>query len=496
MAKSNLTKQQAIERLWHMGNLSYKLKGVQKEMREAIYNSKGKKTVFLIARRTGKTFVMMTVAVEYCIKNPNVIVKVLFPKKKDAKKVAQEQMVPILQDCPKDLMPERKVADDIYLFPNGSQIQMAGTDAGNAESVRGSSCDLALLDEAGFHDYHEFSYIIQSIIMPTLLTTKGKMVLASTPSKQEDHPFMTDYVLPARLDNTIIEFDVYSNPLINDEDIKEIAAEYPQGVEDPAFQREFLLISAISSEDFVVPEFTKEVQKDIIDTWKKPVYYDAYVSGDPAVTDLTVMLFAYYDYLNGKIIIEDELVLGGPGEPLTTKDIADGIKRKESLLFKNDLTAEIYEPYMRIMDNNNKFLINDLYQEHGLRFIATAKDEKIAQINKLRIMLSQGQIIINPKCKNLIYHLQTARWKKTRNNTIKGFQRVKGDKSRELKPHHADAVDALIYLVRNVDINKNPYPREFFASGGNVFNSEKSVFKKTKKATDFMKKIANIRKND
>ena len=172
----------AKDKLWRMGNLEWKLKGVQKEMREAVYNSKGKKTVFLCARRLGKSFTMMLIAVEYCLKQPNTIVKVLFPKKKDAKQVVREQMKTILSDCPVDIKPEWKEQDKIFFFPNGSEIQMAGTDGGSAESVRGGSCHLAILDEAGFQDYHEFEYILQSIIMPTLLTTKGKMILASTPS--------------------------------------------------------------------------------------------------------------------------------------------------------------------------------------------------------------------------------------------------------------------------------------------------------------------------
>lgn len=494
MATASLTKEQAIERLWRMGNLSYKLKGVQRDMREAVYGSKGKKTVFLCSRRLGKTFTMCTIATEYCVKNKNVIVKYLTPVKKDAKTIIIPIMRTILEDCPDDMKPVWKEADKVYDFPNGSQIQIGGTDNGNAESLRGGYSQLAILDEAGFHDYNDFSYILQSIIMPTLLTTKGKMILASTPSREEDHPFMVEYVLPSKIDGTIIEYDIYSNPMITEQDIEDIAREYPQGKEDPGFKREFLLISEISSEDFVIPEFSKDVQKDIIQPWKKPVYYDAYVSGDPAVTDLTVMLFAYYDYLNGKIIIDDELILGGPGEPLTTKDIADGIKRKESLLFKNEYTGESYTPYMRIMDNNNKFLINDLYQEHGLHFVATAKDDKIAQINKVRMMIAQGNIIINPKCKNLIYHLQTARWKKSSTGKIShtSFQRVKGDLSKGFKSHHADAVDALIYLVRNVDMGKNPYPKEFFISNSNnIYHSDKTNFKKTQRSKDFMKKLIN-----
>ena len=475
-----LTKQQELDikvakdKLWRMGNLEWKLKGVQKEMHKAVYNSKGKKTIFLCARRLGKSYTMMLIAIEYCLKNPDTIVKILFPKKKDAKQVAREHMKSILIDCPEDLKPHFKEQEKIFFFPNGSEIQMAGTDGGSAESVRGGSCHLAILDEAGFQDYNEFNYIVQSIIMPTLFTTKGKIVFASTPSKEIDHPFMVDYVLPARRDGTIIEYDVYSNPLVTKEDIDEMAAEFPGGKEDPNFLREFMLVSDVKSDDIVVPEFDKDLKRDAVQQVDRPVYYDGYVSGDPAAVDLTAILFAYTDYLNNRIVICDELILGGTHEKITTQHIADGIIRKEKLNFSHPLTGEVKTPYMRVMDNNNKILLNDLSVEHGLSFIPTAKDNKQGQVNKLRMMLSQGQIIIDPKCVNLIYHLEAGRWKTCR----KKFVHLKGIKDKGLKPNHCDALDALIYLARNVNLQKNPYPSDYSPGFGQAYhipNNEPSL---------------------
>jgi PBSX family phage terminase large subunit len=481
---------EAKEKLWRLGNLEWKLKGVQKQMRRAVHTSKGKRTVFLCSRRLGKTFVMMTIAVEFCVKNPNSIVKVLFPKKKDAKSVAKDQMKVILDDCPIDIAPEWKEQDKLFLFPNGSEIQMAGTDSGSAESVRGSRCHLAILDEAGFHDYNEFKYIIQSIIMPTLLTTKGKMILASTPSKQPDHPFMVDYVRPARFEGSLIEFDVYSNPLISRETIEEIASEYPMGKEDPDFQREFLLKSDIITTDTVIPEFTEDLKKDIIKEIPRPDFFDTYTTCDPAASDLTAILFGYYDFIKGTVVIEDELCLGGENVSITTDDLATGIKRKEKLLYTNTLTGEVKVPLMRIMDNNYKILINDLYSEHGIPFIPTAKDNKEGQINKLRMMMKQGRIIIHPKCKNLIHHLNTTRWDKKRQD----FVRIRATPDGQFKAHHGDCVDALVYLLRNMDYSRNPYPDNYFniKDPNTHYQKEHDSVKNT--VSGFVKALVNIRK--
>ena len=473
-----------------MGDLSYLLKGIQRDMRDAVYNSTGKKTIFLCSRRIGKSFTMCAVAVEYCIRNPNSVVKLLFPKKKDAKTVARPNMRIILKDCPPSMVPEWKEADKLYVFPNGSEIQIAGTDSGSAESVRGSAAHLILCDEAGFHDYTDFTYIIQSILMPTLLTTHGKMIMASTPSKEPDHPFMTSYVAPARADGTLVEYDIYSNPLITAEDIEQIASEYPLGVEDPDFQREFLLRTHVASDLMVIPEFSMGMDKEVIRTSERPAYYDGYVSCDPAVIDLTGVLFAYYDFIRKKLVVVDEAVLGGEGErTLTTEDIADTVVRKEKECYMNSLTGEIQKPYMRVMDNNLPLLINDLFSRHGLQFFATQKDNKEDKVNKLRMMIKRGEIEINPRCKNLIDHIRNAKWSKNR----KEFLRNKGNRAAGIKPNHADLLDALIYMVRNLQDTKNPYPDNYFTlHGDSIFSS--GYGKNDSAVKEIMHKLMNIRK--
>jgi hypothetical protein len=115
-------------------------------------------------------------------------------------------------------------------------------------------------------------------------------------------------------------------------------------------------------------------------------------------------------------------------------------------------------------DNNNIILLNDLQLEHGLNFIATRKDNKEAAINNVRLKIANRDIVINPKCKTLISHLKNATWEKT--NSRKGYRQF----ARSADNGHYDAVDALIYLIRNVVYGKNPYPDHYGAlSSGNSF---------------------------
>jgi PBSX family phage terminase large subunit len=486
--KDNLTKKQAIEKLWRLGNLEWKLRGIQKDMRRAIVDNPDSQTVFLVSRRSGKSHVLCTVATETCIKTPNSIVKYVCPKQKMVKTIVRPIMRVILEDCPLDVMPEYKEADKKYVFPNGSEIQFAGSDAGNIENLRGGFSQLCLVDEAGFVD--DLDYAVKSVLSPTTKTVNGKIVLASTPSRSPDHEFMSKFVDRADADGTLIKYTIHDNPMFTEDIIQKTIKEYTGGYNDPQFRREYLCEIEVDSETKVVPEYTSELEKDIVFIPEIPSHYDIYVSGDPAARDLTVILFGIFDFMRSQLVILDELVMGGKNTHITTQEIADGIRRKEKLLFTNSLTGEVKNPHLRVMDNNNLILIHDLFQEHGLQFLPTAKDNKDAQVNKLRMWLKQGKLIIHPKCLNLRYQLKMARWKVDGNNNRKGFEHIGESSDGKLKANHCDAVDALLYMVRNVDINKNPYPVDYFDLKGNNVYVPKSYENPTiQKAKEIMKGI-------
>ena len=82
-------------------------------------------------------------------------------------------------------------------------------------------------------------------------------------------------------------------------------------------------------------------------------------------------------------------------------------------------------------------------------FDAAKKDNNEAAINTLRVLLAKKQIIINPKCSTLLRHLKNVKWKSVNNK--ERFARSPDD-------GHYDAVDALKYMVRSINFNKNPYP--------------------------------------
>jgi len=448
----------AKETLWRRANIaSWKLDVNQKEMYKFAREKPDKIIVIGSSRQLGKTYFLVTLALEECLRTPYAIVKFIAPKAKDIRRIIAPLIRQITEDCPKDLRPAYKTQENIFRFPNGSEIQLAGTDNGHAESIRGNKANLCIIDEAGFCD--DLDYIVSSILIPTTTTTGGKIIMASTPSRSPDHDFM-QFMKKAELEDRFIKKTIFDNPRLTKKDIDDLA-EALGGYESIDFRREYLVEIITSKDDAVVPEFNAELRAKVIKDWTRPPYYDAYVGMDIGVRDMTVVLLGYYDFIAAKLIIEDEIVLSG--RSMLTDSLATAIKEKEVALWTSKFTGEAKPPFLRISDNNNLILLNDLAAGHGITFLATRKDDKDAALNNMRMLIRNERIIIHPRCKTLIFHLEAAIWNTDRTK----YLRSAVDKS------HYDAVDALVYLCRNLNFNKNPYPANYdFIGKGAVFHRD------------------------
>ena len=405
-------------------------------------------------RRGGKSYLLIIYASQVCLSGANRIVKYVLPEQKMARTIIKPLIREIFKDCPEHLKPKYNSIDSKYVFPNGSEIQLAGSDAGNADRLRGTDAHLCLVDEAGFCS--DLTYIINSVLMPLTLLTNGKIILSSTVPPNSEHDFVKEYMESAALNDTLMvktifdfrDDDLFSpNPRITDETIQQIIDAIPGGMESPAFQNEYMCRLTHNDRDKVIPEFSPELEKDTVIPWLRPPYAFKYESMDIGFRDLTGCLFGYYDFDNAVVVIEDEVVMSGPA--MTTDALAKKIKDKELELWQNKMTGEVEKVHKRVADNN-LILLNDLARLHGIYFMATRKDDKEAQINNLRMMIANRQVIIHPRCKVLLHHIKNTRWNKQRTDFLRTSDGA-----------HGDLLMALVYLVRNLDKNINPYPKGY-----------------------------------
>lgn len=446
MAESNsneirekLKKQAVRDQLWRRGVItSWYLDDYQKKFIHFIKNNEDQVSVVLSSRQSGKSTTLFSYVAEECLKNPGFKAIMLYPTRDSAKRISKEKFNSIFESCPSDMKPEFKERDFLYVFKNGSTIQIAGSDNGSYEKLRGlSGGNLCVVDEAGF--IKDLKYIIRSVIGPIVSTVNGKIVLSSTPPKEKSHDF-NHYIKDAQYKNKLHIVTVYDNPRIDQKTLDAIIRECG-GVDSPDFRREYLCEVVYDDGSLIVPEFTVDVEDKATREYSRPAIFESYVAMDVGFNDATAVLFAYYDFKQAAVVVEDELFLKGK----TTDIIAEGILEKEAELWTDDL-GEQTEPVKRVSDTN-LLLIADLERLHGLTFETTKKDNKDAAINEMRLMIREGRVIINPKCTNLLFELRNGEW--TANG--KDFRRLPNGS-------HCDTLMALVYLLRSIDYSSNPYP--------------------------------------
>jgi hypothetical protein len=460
-----LTPTEARRAIWESGNIvDFLLDANQKEIYKQYKESRRKTQVVVLARQMGKSYGLLTIGVQECLLRPNITVHYIAPRLNQGKKIVRATFQEIFKTCPKELKPEYKTQESCYIFPNGSRLELGGFNAGEIESQRGPKSNLIICDEAGFCD--GLNYGLRSVLFPKLNSTKGKMLLCSTLPKSAAHEYW-EIVKKAEYDGTLLKKDIFDCPRYTKEEIDSFAEEVG-GYDSVDFQREYKCMMITDQESAVFPEATEEKVNAITIEHKRPAFYDSYAAMDIGFRDYTAVLFGYYDFLKAKVVIEDEILL--KGSKVTTNALAMLIKQKE---------AELYHSkpiYLRVSDNNNPIFLNDLAQEpHKLYFMPTLKDDKDSAISKVRLLIQQEKIIINPRCKTLINHIKYATW----NTKRSGFDR-------DLQNGHFDAADALIYFIRNINMQKNPYPNTYFLPEGTLWdntdkNGPKNEFEKSMK---------------
>jgi hypothetical protein len=441
--KEDISKKEAIAKLWEIGEASELfIDDNQREIFNAFFESKEQMLVFAFSRQIGKTTGSLSLADKVCRIKPNMIVTLVAPTQTQARKLSKTAMREILHTCPPHLKPEYKTQENLFRYANGSEIEILGNNAGRIEGARGNKSHVIICDEVGFWD--DLDYALESVLYPRLNSTKGKMILISTPPKSASHPFYT-LAEKANQNNSLIVKTIYDCPRYTEDDIERMA-EVVGGLESNTFRREYLCEFIPDTEYAVFPEANDELLSAITGEWKRPPYFDAYVSCDWGTKDKTAMLFGYWDFRNAKLVIEDEITI--EGKDTRSDIIAERLIAKEDDLWSTN-DSEPYTPYQRVSDLDLR-LLNDLYSNHGLAIMPTNKDNKEAAINEARLMLVKTQIIISPKCKQLLFDLKNTTWNKQRTS----YERSK-------KHGHGDAADALIYMIRNLHKSRNPYPADF-----------------------------------
>ncbi len=471
---------QLIAYRWRSGDLAYKLDSTQiaiRAAREAAWKAPEKPTpgVFLsveerirlanvpisffecCARGNGKSFELLVLALETCIRKANARVLYVAPRREDAEKIARDLIdLFILNDCPLELKPEWKAGDGEFLFKNGSILRFRGTNAESAERLRGFGYDLVILDECAVMD--ELPSVL-GIVEPIAERMGGHVILATTPPETPDHPskeiFDTHVERGASIvftinDNVRLTWDEKARILINSGespgDVPAILAGTARAKKTKT-RRERYCEWVAEGASMVHPAWTDlESELTVPANRPRPAFFHAFEALDVGFIDRTGWLAGYVDFDEAAIIIEDEFLLSRA----STQDIADAIEAHERALWSPTRTAGgMKQPYRRVSDVDHR-LIQDLRSQHDLEFRAIEKKNFDSDINLVNVLISGKQLLVSERCIHLRKQLREGI-----------FSKSGRDMARDSLSGHFDLLAALRYGCRIANLRLNPFPIGF-----------------------------------
>lgn len=452
MAK--LSKDQVVTELWKRGSLKWLLHEGQVKIYDKIKESTDKLFVGNCSRQWGKSYEMGVICVETALNIPKAQIRYGAAHRTDVTAYIIPTFDKILETCPESLRPKFLENKNTYVFANGAEIRIVGVDK-NPNGLRGNTLDLVVLDECAF--MKNLDYVYNSVIIPaTTHRPNAKIILISTPPVSPAHSFKK-FCAKAELTQSYCKFTIYDNPMLTEQKIDFLAASVG-GKESTTWKREYLCEFVVDSFLAIIPEWTDSyvVVPNRDGVWpygpKDGIYnlWHKYVGMDMGVVDLTVLLFAHYNFSEACIYIEDEIWLNGPD--MTTDKIAKLSREKEIELWGPK------KPYRRIADNNNLVMINDLSIIHDMSFVPTDKEALEAMVNEVRLWVMKGRVKVAERCLQLLGCVRYGVWDE---------RRKKFDRSDDYG--HFDALAALVYLIRNIDTSTNPIPYDYGKTGEDIF---------------------------
>ena len=252
-------------------------------------------------RRFGKTTVIGVDFCENCVTKEGLRVFYGSPQLNQSRAILSQVLEHIYAYAPR-CKPKYYTQDGCYAYPNDSKIILFGAkDTSELDKCRGQEADIIVVDEFGHFRYRP-EYILKEVLMPMLLTTRGQIIISSTPSKDLTHPYFTQ-IREAQIKGEFFTHTIEDSIRWGDmtkQEQKQIIEDCG-GVDSESYQREWLckVVPPISS--LVIPEASQKTNwlltKEEVLNLKKDLnyrYFHRYMSMDIGSVDFTSILYFTY----------------------------------------------------------------------------------------------------------------------------------------------------------------------------------------------------------
>jgi hypothetical protein len=388
----------------------------------------------------------------------------------------------VARRVPAEMRPRFDVLNTCWRWPDGSVCYLGSAESmGDIEAQVGTDCDVAVVDEAGKWSMGLLGHWITSVITSQFMTRKwGKILVASTPPLTPAHD-LTPLRKKSISDGFYAKYTIDDLDHIDEETKAAVIKAVYEGIDGgeggiTAVLRELFCEHVTEDTMAIIPEM-RHVKDEavarviermvarypmltsmaerlsaskgtIIEELERPEHFDCYVVADFGFSDLTVVLFAYYDFKRALLCIEDELVFKGKSGIDVARDTMK--KRHELWGIAKTPRAQIADVSLQVVADMAQATINDRIAGQSAMCVwgAVEKTDADAALNTARAMISERRVRIDPRCVTLIDHLSNGVWANGRKTTF----------DRSAAYGHFDAIDAFKYLVRHVDWKRNPTP--------------------------------------
>jgi hypothetical protein len=427
---------------WRRGDLQYKLHNGQEQLQKAARASTETEVVLHAARGYGKTWWRLVDHTEQCLTHRKQRHVYAAPTREQAKQIVIPTMQMIVDDAPAKLKPVWQSSEHRWFFPSTESVLIVdGADDDRGDHLRGPFAHRITFDEAAFSRHCK--YVLRSVLLPQAQRVGGQIVVCSTSPESVGHDFVS-ICGDAIRKSSYFKFTIMDNPRLTREQIDRVVLEVSgcqtlnEAWRSTFVRREFLCEFVTDSTRAVIPEFSDAC---VVQSYELPQFCDKYAGLDLGLVDMTHCLLGHYNFSDAQLVIEDEVCVNYT----RTSDVAEMIKAKERQLWGDVPVTGRYS-------DNEAQQLYDL-RGFGLPFTPALKTDKEAAINRLRLMFSQNKIRIHERCKNLIHQLRVGVWNDRRTD----YERLPG-------AGHLDGLDALVYMARSINYNRNPVPEHLGVS--------------------------------
>lgn len=461
----NITEADAYYALWKTGiGLELLLHEKQLDLATMFFALPAMARLFLlIARKWGKTILAIWLAEKIARSKRNAILRFAYPTKEQAKTIILPAWEEIAATCPPELRwQNREQTDGCWYLPHtGARLYMAGTDTKDqVDRLRGPRSDFTVIDEPGSHGC-DLKYLVNSILAPQLLTTRGKMLFITTPPVSMEHGSVY-FINAARANGLLVEQTIHDvpesvmplemklqwcrdlHPDLTEKEVLQVFEGDREG--DPAWEREAMVRLVSDKGMRVTPEF---IEREHVGEHPKLRYRDRYVLGDAGFAkDFFALLFCELDWGAGVLWVCREWVR----KRVPTAEMVKEALAIEAELWPASEPRAPTEHLHRLLDADPRTIADLCALKYNCRF-AGKSDGAEKMVKPLSNRLHAGNVKVDKACsKFLIPQLRDGIFK------IDATSGQKVDFLRTASHGHLDALAALAGGIPNVHWNHNPAP--------------------------------------